>query len=363
LESLVTQLFAGQYAGRSVLVTGHTGFKGSWLVSWLQMLGANVTGYSHASRDNTRHFELLRVSIDSCVGDILDQEKLRDHLQRTQPEIVFHLAAQPLVRRSYRYPVQTYLANLIGTLQVYEACRQCNSVRAIVSVTSDKVYENLETAHAYQEADALGGYDMYSSSKACVEIMTASYRRSFLEANELKLVTVRAGNVIGGGDWAEDRLVPDIMRAAEERKPVVIRNPAAVRPWQHVLEPLSGYLTVGQYLLQGRSVPPAVNFGPAPKPIVRVGELAEMLAAMMPAIDLTVYPDPAAPHEAGLLMVDSTRANEQLNWTPVWDAREAISKTADWYLHFFNTGQPLTGNQLMDFVNMARQRQLNWATS
>lgn len=331
-------------------------------MSWLQMLGARVTGYSHAVRDNTRHFELLNPDIDSCVGDILDCERLRDHLQRTQPEIVFHLAAQPLVRRSYRDPVHTYFTNVMGTLQVYEACRQCNAVRAIVSVTSDKVYENQETGHAYHETDVLGGYDMYSSSKACVEVMTTSYRRSFLKTNELRLVTVRAGNVIGGGDWAEDRLVSDIMRAAEEGKPVVIRNPAAVRPWQHVLEPLSGYLTVGQYLLQGLAVPAAINFGPASKPMVRVGELAELLAAIMPKVDLRIHPDTAAPHEAGLLMVDSKLAFEKLHWRPVWDAHEAIRKTADWYLHFFNTGQPLTVSQLRDYVDMARQRKLNWAT-
>jgi CDP-glucose 4,6-dehydratase len=279
VEKLVmTTCYKGIYSGVKVLVTGHTGFKGSWLITWLKMLGADVAGYAYESSDNTRHYSLLKPNIKSVTGDILDLKKLTDTINHIKPEIVFHLAAQALVRRSYNEPIQTYQSNVIGTLNVYEACRQCDSVRAVVSITSDKVYENKEKLTPYCEDDQLGGYDMYSSSKACVEIMTNAYRNSFLNPQKsiqaIKLVTARAGNVIGGGDWAEDRLVPDIMRAIENKQKVVVRNPKAVRPWQHVLEPLSGYLLLGQYLFEGNTLTNnSFNFGPSADRLINVEEL------------------------------------------------------------------------------------------
>ena len=231
------------YKNKRVLITGHTGFKGSWLSLWLHQLGAHVCGYALPPNTQPSLFEAvsLQNSIQSVFADILDRQKLNETFRQFRPKIVFHLAAQPLVRLSYTEPVRTYETNVIGTLNVLEAARQTDSVKALVNITSDKCYENQETAHAYTETDPLGGYDMYSSSKGCAEILSSSYRRSFLQNSGYSLATARAGNVIGGGDWALDRLVPDCIRSIEAGQPIILRSPRAVRPWQHVLEPLSGY--------------------------------------------------------------------------------------------------------------------------
>ena len=355
------------YAGVKVLITGHTGFKGSWLITWLKMLGADVTGYAYESSDNTRHYSLLKPGIRSITGDILDIKKLTNTIHSVKPEIVFHLAAQALVRRSYKEPVYTYQANVIGTLNVYEACRQCESVRAVVSITSDKVYENKEKLTPYREDDQLGGYDMYSSSKACVEIMTNAYRNSFfnLEKNEktIKLVTARAGNVIGGGDWAEDRLVPDIMRAIENKHKVVIRSPLAVRPWQHVLEPLSGYLLLGQHLLEGNSLPnKSLNFGPSVEHLINVQELVELIKEIVTELDVDIRTDDNAPHEAGLLAVDSLLAKNMLQWHPVWNVSEGIYRTTQWYYQFLRQGIVSTEADIASYMKDAVNRKIIWAT-
>ena len=369
MERLVTPtFFKGVYSGRRVLVTGHTGFKGSWLISWLKILGAEVTGYAFDSPDNTRHYSVLKSGIRSVTGDVLDQNRLADTLNEVRPEIVFHLAAQALVRRSYKEPVYTYQANVIGTMNVYEACRQCEAVKAIVSITSDKVYENKETVFPYREEDQLGGFDIYSSSKACVEIMTNSYRNSFLKGDgknlTKRLVTARAGNVIGGGDWAEDRLVPDVMRAIENKKRVIIRNPAAVRPWQHVLEPLSGYLLLGQHLLEGNTLPyHSLNFGPSARSVINVGELVEAIKKIIPDLDVEINPDANAPHEAGFLAVDSSAACMALQWRPVWEAKEAITKTTRWYYEFIKHGTVLTIDDIASYTKDAVIKKTIWATS
>lgn len=358
-------LFGGVYKNRKVFITGHTGFKGSWLSMWLKMLGADVTGYSFESAVNTRHYSLLKPEMRSITGDILDLNKLVDSINELKPEIVFHLAAQALVRRSYKEPIQTYQTNVIGTLNVYEACRKCDSVQAVVSVTSDKVYENKEKLSPYREDDQLGGYDMYSSSKACVEIMTSAYRNSFfnLEKNKnaKRLVTTRAGNVIGGGDWAEDRLVPDIMRSIENKQKLIVRNPLAVRPWQHVLEPLSGYLLLGQHLLEGKTLPSSsLNFGPSAERLINVQELVTLIKEIMADLEIEIKPDVNAPHESGLLSVDSSSAKKLFQWQPVWNPREVIHHTTQWYHQFLTQGIVTTEEDIARYVKDANDRKIIW---
>jgi CDP-glucose 4,6-dehydratase len=275
-------LFNGIYNNKTVLVTGHTGFKGSWLCFWLIQMGAKVIGYSLEPPTSPNHFELLNLDMVSVIGDIRDSDKLNAVFAQYQPEIVFHLAAQPLVRLSYKEPVETFETNVIGTLKVFEACRNTKSVRAIVNITSDKCYENKEWVWGYRENDPMGGYDPYSASKGCAELVTSSYRNSFFNVNEygkshnVLLASCRAGNVIGGGDWAKDRLMTDIMVAVSEGKKVVIRNPRATMPWQHVLEPLSGYLMLGQKLFEGKKeFAQAWNFGPGEQGAITVKEVVE----------------------------------------------------------------------------------------
>ncbi len=297
--------------GRSVLVTGHSGFKGGWLVLWLESMGARVTGLSLPEHD------------------VRDGAGTRAAVEAARPEVVLHLAAQPIVRRSYRDPVETYATNLTGTLNLLEAVRACDSVRATVNVTTDKVYDNVGRDSGYTEGDALGGADPYSSSKACSELVTAAYRRSF----SLNVATARAGNVIGGGDWAEDRLVPDAIRAGLAGEGVTVRNPDSVRPWQHVLDPLSGYLMLAERLYATPDYATAWNFGPAEADSLPVGEVVGRLARLWPGgIRYATDVDPSAPHEAALLRLDSTRARERLGWTPGWGLDEALQAVVDWHL-------------------------------
>lgn len=364
MESLVEKkIFNGIYEGRKVLITGHTGFKGSWLATWLKMLGADVAGFSYASAENTQHSSLLSLPLNYFQGDIVDKNAIGKALQEFQPEIVFHLAAQALVRKSYRDPVNTYLTNVMGTLHTYEACRLSSSVRVIISITSDKVYENQEKITPYNEGDALGGFDMYSSSKACVELMTRSYRNSFFEksASKIRLVTARAGNVIGGGDWAEDRLVPDIFRAYQRNEVATIRSPKAIRPWQHVLEPLSGYLLLGQRLLQDEELSGAsFNFGPLSDHFVTVEELLQRIKLSEPDFSYNIKENLNAPHEAGILAVDSSLARSTLSWSPVWNVDTAIVRTTNWYKEYIRSGKILTYSDLHDYVHAASDRKIIW---
>ena len=288
-------LFNGIYNNKTVLVTGHTGFKGSWLCFWLIQMGAKVIGYSLEPPTSPNHFELLNLDMVSVIGDIRDSDKLNAVFAQYQPEIVFHLAAQPLVRLSYKEPVETFETNVIGTLKVFEACRNTKSVRAIVNITSDKCYENKEWVWGYRENDPMGGYDPYSASKGCAELVTSSYRNSFFNVNEygkshnVLLASCRAGNVIGGGDWAKDRLMTDIMVAVSEGKKVVIRNPRATMPWQHVLEPLSGYLMLGQKLFEGKKeFAQAWNFGPGERGSITVKEVVENIKRYWDKIDYEI---------------------------------------------------------------------------
>ena len=338
LENLVT-VDRDSWNSRSVLLTGHTGFKGGWLTIWLKRLGAQVHGYALDPPTIPSLFEVARVGSmlsSDTRADLADLEALKRAIDRARPDIVFHLAAQSLVREGYRSPIETLKTNVIGTAHVLEAVRGSNSVKAAVIVTSDKVYENRESTHPYGEADPLGGVDPYSASKACAEIATASYRASFLDdrsGHPAHVASVRAGNVIGGGDWATDRLVPDCLRAFAAREPVRLRFPRAVRPWQHVFEPLSGYLQLATRLLSagGKDYARAWNFGPDAADQAAVHKIAEWAAQSWgPEGRVELAPSAEDPHEAGLLHLDSTLARSRLAWHPRWSVRQALEKTVAW---------------------------------
>lgn len=332
-------MFNNIYKGKRVLVTGHTGFKGSWLTLWLNKLGAKVCGYSLAPNTKPSMFEELHIDeyCENNIGNILDTEKLNKVFENFQPKIVFHLAAQPIVRLSYKEPVLTYQTNVIGTLNVLEAARNCTSVKALVNITTDKCYENREVSKGYTEDEPMGGYDMYSSSKGCVEIMSSSFRRSFLqEEGTYAMATARAGNVIGGGDWAEDRLIPDCVRYINENKPIEIRNPIAVRPWQHVLEPLSGYLLLGEKLLtNGKKFAEGFNFGPNEDSVLKVADVAQKVVENYGRGEVVVHKRDNL-HEANLLMLNIDKAERVLGWKPTLTAEEAVKNTVEWYKHFYD---------------------------
>ncbi|MBR2504775.1 MAG: CDP-glucose 4,6-dehydratase, partial [Elusimicrobiaceae bacterium] len=334
-------MWKNTYKGKKVLVTGHTGFKGSWLTLWLKELGAHVCGYALEPNTTPSLFDAAQVAdgIVNVFGDILDTEKLNKTFQDFQPEIVFHLAAQPLVRLSYAEPVLTYQTNVIGSLNVLEAARKTASVKAFVNVTTDKCYENKEINRGYKEDEPMGGYDMYSSSKGCVEILSSSYRRSFLK-DGYAMATARAGNVIGGGDWALDRLIPDCVRAIEAGEEIEIRNPVATRPWQHVLEPLSGYLLLGHLLYtQGSKYAEGFNLGPNAESVLTVAEVAQLAVKEYGRGSVKVHKKDDL-HEANLLMLDITKAEQVLGWVPTYTAQEAVAKTIAWYKRFYQ-GEPM----------------------
>lgn len=363
-------LFSGVYKNKTVLVTGHSGFKGSWLVYWLHKMGANVIGYSLQAPTQPNHIDLLELDIISIVGDIRDQEKLYETFELYKPEIVFHLAAQPLVRLSYEEPVETYETNVMGTLKVFEACRKVDSVKAIVNITSDKAYENKEWIWGYRENDPMGGYDPYSSSKGCAELLASSYRNSYFNLNDYGtehntlLASCRAGNVIGGGDWAKDRLITDIMMAVSRGEKVKIRNPYATRPWQHVLEPLSGYLHIGQKLLEGKKeFAEGWNFGPSDEGSITVEEVVKYIQKYWDKIDYELNINIEHPHEANLLKLDCSKAHIKLKWTDVWDSQTTFEKTTSWYKSFYEDGKCLTQEDLDNFIHDAKTKNLLWIKS
>jgi len=365
-------MFNNIYSGKRVLITGHTGFKGSWLALWLKELGAEVIGYALQPPTDPNHFDLLHLDIPSIIGDIRDSEKLTKAIKTYQPAIVFHLAAQPLIRYSYKNPMETFETNVMGTINVFEACRQTESVRAIVNITSDKCYENREWVWGYRENDPMGGYDPYSASKGCAELVTSSYRNSFFNPfhpltlspshNSILLASARAGNVIGGGDWAEDRLMPDIMRAVGKNEKVKIRNLHATRPWQHVLEPLSGYLLLGQKLLEGRKeFAEAWNFGPSEDGNATVGEIADQVKEAWSKIDYEINMIPEQPHEAGMLRLDCSKSRTKMQWTPVWDGKSAVEKTALWYRAFYESNEVQSLEDLKNYIADAKSKHISWS--
>ncbi|MGJ0334197.1 CDP-glucose 4,6-dehydratase [Aliarcobacter cryaerophilus] len=369
MENLVMQsLFSGIYKDKTVLVTGHTGFKGSWLVYWLNQMGAKVVGYSLEAPTNPNHIELLKLDIISIIGDIRDLDKLNQVFNEYKPDIVFHLAAQPLVRLSYENPIETYETNVIGTLKVLEACR-ANNVKAIVNITSDKAYENKEWIWGYRENDPMGGYDPYSSSKGCADILATSYRNSFFNIKDYKkthntlIATCRAGNVIGGGDWAKDRLITDIMISVSQCKKVSIRNPKATRPWEHVLEPLSGYLHIGQKLLEEKvEFAEAWNFGPSDEGSITVEEVVQNVKKHWDKIDYEINKDPNQLHEANLLKLDCSKAHILLKWKDVWDSETTFEKTVKWYKAYYEDDKKiLTQNDLESYIADAKAKNIEWA--
>ncbi len=354
--------FTGTYQGRRVLVTGHTGFKGSWLTLWLHELGASVTGVALPPESQPNHWDLLELPLDDRRLDIRGIGPLQSVFGEVQPEIVFHLAAQPLVRRSYRDPLETWSTNVMGTANVLEACRRQPGVRAVVVVTSDKCYENREWLWGYRENDRLGGHDPYSASKAGAELVAASYRSAYFNAESAPLLaTARAGNVIGGGDWSEDRLVPDLIRALKMAQPLEVRAPDATRPWQHVLESLSGYLLLGQKLLAGnRTCADAWNFGPGPDGDCTVAEVLGKLGRHWKALRWHGT-DLQQPHEANLLHLDSAKARSLLHWQPVWNIDATLARTVEWYRAWLEGGAISSRRQLAEYVACANRANLAWA--
>ncbi len=360
-------LFSSIYKDKTVLVTGHTGFKGSWLVYWLEKMGANVIGYSLEAPTTPNHIDLLSINIISIIGDIRDLEKLNKTFSKYKPDIVFHLAAQPLVRLSYENPIETYETNVMGTLKVFEACKKVN-VKAIVNITSDKAYDNKEWIWGYRENDPMGGYDPYSSSKGCADILANSYRNSYFNLTEYKkshntlLASCRAGNVIGGGDWAQDRLITDIMVSVSQNRKVQIRNPYATRPWQHVLEPLSGYLHIGQKLLEGRvEFAEAWNFGPSDEGSITVEEVVHNVKEHWDKIDYEIQKNTQQLHEANLLKLDCSKAHILLKWKDVWDSKRTFEKTVNWYKNYYENSQDtFTQEDLDSYIEAAKLKNIEW---
>ncbi len=334
------------WQGKRVVLTGHTGFKGSWLSLWLQSMGAEVQGISLEPPTEPALFNVAHVSVgmDHKIADIRDYEKIRSLIGAFKPQIVIHMAAQPLVRLSYRQPIDTYATNVLGTVHVLEAARHAGSVRAIVNVTTDKCYENKEWAWGYREDEPMGGHDPYSNSKGCAELISSAYRKSFLKAEGIAMATARAGNVIGGGDWAHDRLVPDTLRAFEKQQPVQIRNPQSIRPWQHVLEPLSGYLILAESLyLDGNTYAEAWNFGPREDDVKSVKWIVERLCSTWKQGATWSIEAGEQPYEAALLKLDISKARQRLHWSPQCSLEVALDLTTDWHKAW------LSGKQMNQF--------------
>ena len=354
-------IFNNKYKNKKILVTGHTGFKGSWLCKWLELLGAEVVGFSLQSITNPNHFNNISIKMDSIIGNIKNYNELNDVFKKHKPDLVFHLAAQPSVIVSYNDPIDTFTSNVIGTANILDICRFHECVKGIVIVTTDKCYDNKEWVYPYRETDNLGGFDPYSASKACSELVTSSYRNSFLKNNKILVASARAGNVIGGGDWVADRLVPDAVIAANNKKTLLLRNPLSKRPWQHVLEPLSGYLLLGQKMLENdNKIAEAWNFGPSNDSNLSTRDLIKLMNKHWSLIISQEVENPNAFHEASLLMLDSTKAANLLKWSPVWNINETIKHTVDWYKSFYNNQEVITEKQINIYVNNALEKGLKW---
>lgn len=359
MESMDLKLFDNIYRGKKVLLTGDTGFKGSWMAFWLQYLGADVEGYSLSPHTTPNHYSILNPQYKTHFHNICDYAHLTLTINATKPDIIFHLAAQSLVRYSYQHPIETYQTNMMGTINVLEAARYCESVKAIVVVTSDKCYENLEQNQGFTESDKMGGFDPYSSSKGCVELIVNAYRNSFFNTNEFNkshqtlIATARAGNVIGGGDWSDDRLIPDIVRSAIVREKTNIRFPHATRPWQHVLEPISGYLLLGEKLLKGMAeYAGGWNFGPDENEILTVKEVLELAKGHWEKIEYTIDTSNNHWHEAKLLSLNIDKAKNMLLWQPKWSSQQAISVTIQWYRDYYENAILNTESDLHAYLGI-----------
>lgn len=358
MESVVNQSIDSYYKGKKVFVTGHTGFKGAWFIALLHLAGAKVKGYSLPPEDDSSLFSMLspQMEFENVFADILDKKKLQTELENFQPDFVFHLAAQALVRRSYQIPAETFEVNVVGTANVLEAVNKLPGKCTVVIITTDKVYENRETDYHYKEEDILGGYDPYSASKAAAEIALSSFRNSFFSLKNYNvhrkaIISARAGNVIGGGDRSTDRIIPDIIRSLENNMPVEVRNPSAVRPWQHVLEPLSGYLLAGMLLdIDAVKFSGAYNFGPLANDHLPVKDLVETAIACWGSGTWVDKSDANQPHEAGLLQLDINKAIKALNWQPKLTGKEAIAWTINWYKQPAESVFRFTVQQIKDYL-------------
>ena len=359
------KIFGNVYQGRRVLLTGHTGFKGSWLALWLQKLGAEVIGLALAPKTTPSHWDLLGLDFEEYRIDIRDKDAVAKIIQKSAPEFVFHLAAQPLVSNSYDDPLETWSTNVMGTVNLLEACRTQPSVEAIIVVTTDKCYENREWEWGYRESDRLGGHDPYSASKASAELVVSSYRSAFFSQLGTPLIaSARAGNVIGGGDWSEDRLIPDLMRAISTKSTLKVRYPHATRPWQHVLEALSGYLCLGQKLIEGRKeFSQAWNFGPGVdgnRTVTEVLSVLSRLKDLWPALNWKVIENENNHHESNLLHLDSAKARQRLEWQPVWSFDEGLQATANWYRENIENELVISHKQLQEYIDSAEQLDMPW---
>ena len=364
-------MFNNVYKGRKVLITGNTGFKGSWLSLWLLELGADVYGYSLLPPTTPSLFEILelRKRINYIEGDIRDFKKLEKSIREIKPEIIFHLAAQPLVRDSYRHPRYTYEVNIMGTVNLFETIRQCDSVKVVINVTSDKCYQNNEWVYGYRENDPLGGDDPYSSSKGCSEIITNAYIKSFFNPERYKkehnviLASVRAGNVIGGGDWAKDRLIPDSIRYISQNKEIIIRNPDSIRPWQYVLEPISGYLWLASLIYKkGKKYSGAWNFGPLDDKSLTVEEVVKMIIKLWRGRYIIKKEDKL--YESKQLRLDISKALYYLQWRPVYKVEKALSETINWYKNYYENNKNMykfTLKTLSAYINEALQKDIKWS--
>ena len=359
LENMVmNNLFNGIYKNKNILITGHTGFKGSWLTLWLKKMGAKVIGYALKPPTIPNHFDILNLEIETIIGDIRDRKKLNGVFNKYLPEIIFHLAAQPIVKKSYDDPIYTLETNIIGTANIYEECKKLNSVKAIINITSDKCYENKEWVWGYRENDAMGGYDPYSVSKGCSELITSAYRNSFFNITKYKkthnilLASCRAGNVIGGGDWGADRLIPDIVKAASKNQHTIIRNPNSTRPWQHVLDALSGYLLLGQKLLEGKTAfSEAWNFGPSDNQVIDVEKIAKISKNIWKKIEYRLNNKELKQHESNMLKLDCSKANSQMGWYPKWNIAKTINKTINWYKSYYENNCINSYQDLTEYCN------------
>jgi CDP-glucose 4,6-dehydratase len=355
----IEKLFGAGYKNRRVLITGHTGFKGSWLAQWLFLLGAKVAGYALPPKTNPSHFGNLNLDITSHFGDIIDYDELSEFITGFSPEIVFHLAAQPIVLESYNNPVYTYNTNVMGTVNLLECCRKTDSIKSVVVITTDKVYEDDGRHDGYTETDRLAGFDPYSASKACVEILCDSYRKSFFSEKGKLLATARAGNVLGGGDWAEYRLLPDIIRSVYLNENLEIRNPQAIRPWQHVLDPLAGYLLLGSNLLEGKyEFATAWNFGPGLQNCLSVADIVKLAESLWGNIKVKLLQGRL--HETDFLKLDCSKAITELGWKPLWDIEKTITTSINWYKSFYTNHELLTLQDIEQYIDDAKIAELSW---
>jgi CDP-glucose 4,6-dehydratase len=360
MNSMKYSHLTSYYKDKRVFLTGHTGFKGSWMLYWLSLLGAKIKGYSLAPENVEDHFNLINGSniSESKIANILNKTNLEHEILEFQPDFIFHFAAQPLVRFSYDNPTETFEINVIGTANLLDAVRRLTNPCAVVVITTDKVYKNKEWNYPYRETDSLGGYDPYSASKACAELVISSYRNSFFNplkysSHQKSISSARAGNVIGGGDWSKDRLIPDIIRALNKNESVIVRNPNAVRPWQHVLDPLGGYLHLGTKMIDDPiKFGDSWNFGPLSEDVLTVSHLVDTAISIWGNGNYKTPKMLNQPHEAGLLKLDISKTMNELDWKPVYNSRRAIEITLDWYKTYCENSNVKTLNQLQKFINL-----------